>query len=205
MPTSLRLSVFVRGALLALLLVAAGSSRAHAQSDTRVFGFGTAVGGGVQASALVGVSGTETTASVNPDVLLPSLEFRYFLRPYNLSIDLSIPVTNMIVVSAAAKLFYFEADAYATFHVGKRAPRFVGGAGVGFDLLVDSSDGKTSALGGIRIPGQIGFEATSDAGGFGFSVLARPFFELLPGSSSVVGGGAILALDFMGYVTRGSD
>jgi hypothetical protein len=216
MTRSSRFALFVRGALLALLLVAAAvttSSRANAQSsEPRIFGIGASIGGGVQFASVVGVGGTNSNTGALPDANLGALELRYFVLPF-LSVDATIPLNNMILVGALAHVFYWETDFYATFHVGAPTFKFVGGAGLGFDALAahtsdcDGAQGSCSsasvAAGGLRIPGQVGFEALSAGRHFGFSLLARPFFEIVPaGGVGVIGGGALLSLNFMGYVTR---
>ncbi|APR85904.1 Hypothetical protein A7982_11253 [Minicystis rosea] len=169
------------------------------QENQRVFGLGTALGGGVFTAGFVGLGGTVKSAGALPYILLPSLEFKYFLQPQDFSIDVSIPVTNMIIGSAASGGFYFGADAFFNFNLGKGSVRGVLGPGLGFEVYAAGG----SAAGAVRIPAEIGFEALTSGRHFGFSLMARPWFELIPaGGASVIGGGAMLALGFMGYYTK---
>jgi hypothetical protein len=176
--------------------------------DARFFGVGSAIGGGVGAAALLGGFGSAATGTgIIPVVYLPTLELRYFLRPHIFSIDLSVPLTNMILVSALLPGVYVAADAYLTFELGRDTVRFVAGPGLGFEVLhvSDSGGGQSVSVtgGAIRIPGQIGFEALTSGRHFGFMLLARPFAEVVPvGGVSVFAGGASLVLDFMGYYTK---
>jgi len=205
MRTYSRLAVLARGAVLAVPLVAALASSAYAdEGDPRVFGIGSAFGAGVQAAAVVGLGGANAKTGVLPAVDLPTLEFQYFLpRTHGFSIDLSVPLTNVIVVSAVTKSFYFGADAFFNFNLGRGSFRGVVGPGIGFEAFVASSSAGTVSAGGIRIPAEVGFEVLSSERHFGFKLLARPFAEFVPaGGVSAVGGGALLLLDFMGYYTR---
>jgi hypothetical protein len=178
----------------------------------RVFGLGSAFGGGVAAAALLGgIGSAASTTGIIPVVYLPTLEFRYFLHPHNFSIDLSLPVTNIAIVSAALHGVYLEADAYLTFELGRDTVRFVAGPGLGFEVLHTSVSGGFAGGGGtvsvtggaIRIPGQVGFEALTSGRHFGFMLLVRPFAEVVPaGGVAAFAGGASLVLDFMGYYTK---
>jgi hypothetical protein len=207
-----RFAVFARGLALALPLLGAFSANAYAahghpggeeEDDPRVFGLGSAFGAGIQAVTLVGLGGSNAKTGILPAVDLPTLEFRYFLKPQDWTIDVSIPLTNMIIVSAATHGFYFNADAYLNFNVGKGSLRLTAGPGIGLDVLAVGSSGGSGAAFGIKVLGEVGFEALSSGRHFGFQLLARPFVEFVPaGGIGAVGGGALLMFDFMGYVTK---
>jgi hypothetical protein len=173
-------------------------SEPASQGPQRVFGFGTAFGGGV--AAATAVSGGGSSASfVGPALLLPTLEFQGFF-PGEYSLDVTLPVTNMILVSSAMKGFLFSTDVFFNANIGKGTERFVVGPGLGFSVL--ALDGGSATT--FRLPAQIGLEILTKKRGFGFKLLARPWLEVASGSrATAVGGGVLGALVFSGYSTRG--
>jgi hypothetical protein len=160
----------------------------------RSFGVGTALGGGMSAA-----KDPYGSSLVSPAFLGPTLELQLFL-PREYSIDVSVPITNIAVVSALVKGFYFNMDAFFNANVGRGTTRFVIGPGLGFATL---SAGPASAS-SLRIPGQLGFEVLSKKRTFGFKMLARPFAEVAFGTAgSATGGGIMGALVFTGYTLSG--
>lgn len=151
----------------------------------RSAGFGTAFGGGFS-SAGDGMSGA---------LLLPTAELQIFL-PREYSIDVSMPVLNIALLSALTGGLWLAGDLYFNVNAGQGELRFVAGPGVGFAHASAGSDKVTS----LKIPFQIGFEALSKKRTFGFKLVARPWFEIADtGYSSATGGGLIGALVFSGY------
>lgn len=73
------------------------------------------------------------------------------------------------------------------------------GPGLGF--TAGAVQGETAAS--IRFPAELGLELLTSGNGFGFKVLARPWFEVAPTSAAdAIGGGLIGLLGFSGYVTE---
>jgi hypothetical protein len=160
----------------------------------RVFGFGTAFGGGFAAASTLSGSSTHV---VSPAFLLPTLELQAFL-PREYSIDLVVPVASMILSSAVLGGTVVNMDAYFNANIGDGKMRCVIGPGIGFSYL--DIHGQSAAS--VRFPAQLGFEALSKSRGFGFKLLARPWAEVASGSSaSAVGGGLLGVLVFSGYAT----
>lgn len=167
----------------------------------RVFGLGTGIGAGFGA-----VSVTSTGSSVSgvaPLITLPTIEAQIFIPDTDqFSIDLSLPITNMIIASVALEGVYVQMDAFFNFNPGERNIRLVAGPGIGFDAV---SYGSYS-YGGIRGLGVVGLEVLTDEQGFSFKVLARPYFEVylgsLVGDASAFGGGATAMLSFSGNVVE---
>jgi hypothetical protein len=192
-------STFARGAALALPLVAALSATAHAQEGPqRALGFGSTFGAGGLGAGIIGLGGTQPVGFIFYP-MLPTLEFKYFIQPHDFSIDVSVPLTNIIIGSAAAHAFYFNVDAMFNANLGHGSVRGIMGAGLGLDVLAGGGGGAF----GIRVPGEIGMEVLAAHNHFGFELMARPFFEVVPaGGSGVIGGGALLVLGFMGYTTN---
>lgn len=160
----------------------------------RTFGFGTAFGGGFSAATSNSGSGSGT---VGPALLFPTLELQgFFKKEY--SLDITMPITNMIIVSNAVRGFLFNIDAFFNANVGKGTERLVIGPGLGFAVLSSSS----GSAGTLRLPAQLGFELLSRKRGFGFKLLARPWAEFAFGTGgTAVGGGLLGALVFSGYST----
>lgn len=151
----------------------------------RSVGFGTAFGGGFAAA------GDEKA----PALLLPTLELQIF-TPREFSIDLTLPVFNMVLGSALTKGMVLGADMFFNVNAGSGRARFVAGPGIGFAY---ASVGNITVT-AVKLPAQIGFEVLSKKRTFGFKLLARPWVEFAQGdSASGVGGGLLGALVFSGY------
>lgn len=161
----------------------------------RTAGFGTAFGGGFSAAK---ANSTYGQTLFSPMWLGPTMEMQFFF-PEEYSIDLSVPITNIVVGSAAVKGFYFNMDMFFNANAGKGKTRFIVGPGIGFSHLSAGYDSANS----LRIPAQLGFEVLSKSRGFGFKMLARPFVEFAFGTrADAVGGGLLGAIVFSGYATR---
>lgn len=151
----------------------------------RSAGFGTAFGGGFS-SAGDGMSGA---------FLLPTAELQIFL-PREYSIDVTMPVLNIALLSALTGGLWLAGDLYFNVNAGQGELRFVAGPGVGFAHASAQGSKVTS----LKIPFQIGLESLSKKRTFGLKLLARPWFEIADtGYSSATGGGLIGALVFSGY------
>jgi hypothetical protein len=177
----------------------------------RVFGLGSAFGGGVQSVTSVSSTGsTSYGGKITGAVLLPSLELQFFL-PKEYSIDLSVPVTNMVLISAISKGYYISADLMFNVNAGSGSTRFVAGPGIGFTtakftIFTNLVGSPRTTVTTVRIPGQIGVEWLSKKRNFGFKLLARPWLDIAPSAATNnIGGGVLGVLDFMGYVTSGND
>lgn len=151
----------------------------------RSAGFGTAFGGGFS-SAGDGMAGA---------FLLPTAELQIFL-PREYSIDVTMPVLNIALLSALTGGLWLAGDLYFNVNAGQGELRFVAGPGVGFAHASAQGSKVTS----LKIPFQIGLESLSKKRTFGLKLLARPWFEIADtGYSSATGGGLIGALVFSGY------
>jgi hypothetical protein len=178
-------------------LTADAPEASAAPAPQRVFGLGTAFGGGVSAATAVSSTGYQKSL-VGPALLLPTTEFQFFF-PREYSLDVVVPLTNIIIVSKAVGGFAFTMDAFFNMNIGQGTERFVFGPGLGFSAL--ASDGGSA--GTLRLPAQIGLEVLTEKRGFGFKILARPWAEFGSGSAgTAVGGGLLGALVFSTYVTR---
>ena len=174
----------------------------------RIIGFGTAIGGGVQTLTSVSSTGSTSTTNlgdVTGALMLPSLEVQVFL-PREYSIDLSVPLTTMILVSAIAKGYYLSADLMFNINAGSGATRFLLGPGIGFTAAKFSAGTlSTPTMALVRVPGQIGVEWLNKKRNFGFKLMARPWLDIAPSATTnAVGGGVLGLIEFSGFVTRGS-
>ncbi len=165
------------------------------KADHRVFGIGTALGGGVTSDSL-GVNLDEPI----PDDLqyaieLPTLELQGFLHN-EWSFDVTIPVGNIIAVKAATDVLVWRTDVFFNFNFGEDYVRFILGPGIGFGIVA----GASYETGSIRFPGEIGLELNNRKEAFGFKLMARPWVEFVPQDGDPVGGGVMGLVGFSGYV-----
>jgi hypothetical protein len=180
--------------LVAISLVCAVNTAVAAE---RSFGVGTAVGFGAGATAIK--TGSLEATGVGALLMLPSLELRFFLND-TLSLDISSPVLNTVVIGAAGYGFGWRSDLHLTFNFGSGTARAMLGPGLGATIVTTGGDVGV----GLVIPGILGVELLTDGRGFGFQVGARPFlaFNLSGiGSYSVLAGGVIGVLGFVWYGT----
>lgn len=162
----------------------------------RSLGFGTAFGAGVVAASAFTPTGS-VSSGVLPALMLPTFEAQFFID-HKYSIDVSIPVTNIVIASAVLGSFAYATDVFFNFNVGTGNARLIVGPGLGFSFIASGSN----ATGSIRVPAEIGLELITNSESFGFKVLARPWVEFVPArDAGVVGGGALLLLGLSGYVT----
>lgn len=182
------------GIVLALATPAAAQEAEEKDEHVRIFGAGTAFGGGV-AGVSVGTGTSETSSVLSPALVLPTLELQAFL-PDEYSIDISLPITNIAVVSAIVGGFVWNSDVFFNFNFGKGTARGIVGPGVGFGVV---AVGSTTA-GSFRLPAELGLELITDNEAFGFKIMARPWAEFSSGSGvGGVGGGVVGLLGFSGY------
>ena len=187
------------GSLFLLMALCGRAAAQGAELPARRFGLGTAIGSGYAVGAAL-----SSGASLGGNVALeaPSLEMQFFTRRGH-SIDISVPVTNTIIVAAVAGIFAWSTDVFYNFNLGRGRVRGLLGPGLGAGFAVA---GGVSA-GFLRVPVMGGVEFLSPRARFGFKIRARPFFDLAFGtgpSASVlaVGGGAFGELVFSFYGRR---
>ena len=179
-----------------VLLVAADASAAEPE---RVFGLGSAGGGGVGAVALGTSNGRLSTSSVvNAIAKLPTLEAQLFLGRRGWSIDVTVPITNMLVVSGVVGGFYFNLDDLFDLNLGRGAWRMVLGPGLGTSVVVVREASGAS----LRVPAEVGLEWLTPGRSFGIKLMARPWFEVAGGAAQTYGGGFTLLLGLSGYIVR---
>ena len=176
----------------------------------RSFGFGTAIGGGFggrEVGANPRFNSAEGTGAFGA-LLLPTLEAQIFL-PREFSVDVTIPVTNIAILSAAQGTFFFNTDVFFNFNLGRGALRLVLGPGLGFSVVAgkETTSGNIRTIvvgtGTLRIPAEVGLEILTRRRFFGFKVLARPWAEVGGGDGFTFGGGGLLGvLVFSFYATR---
>lgn len=175
------------------------ASSSESKRPPRIFGAGTAIGGGVAAYTVAGSTGSTSVSGISPALLLPSLEIQGFL-PGEYSIDVSVPLTNIIVIAALTDVFLWNTDFFFNFNFGDGGVRGIVGPGLGFSVATVSG----ATAGSLRLPAELGVEFLTAESGFGFKMMARPYaeFAFAQGSSARgVGGGVLGVLSFTGYVT----
>lgn len=175
----------------------------------RWIGFGGTLGFGVAGLTTVGFSSNESGVVVPyPDIT--SLEIQAFNR-FGHSIDVSVPLVNTIIQSAIIGGFIWQTDVFYNFNLGPSWVRFVVGPGLGARFGAVGTSFGGAGLFTLRVPGEVGVELLSPGRGFGFKVLARPWFEANlatafqsggAASAAVLGGGALLSLGWSGYLTK---
>ena len=167
----------------------------------RSFGVGTAFGGGYAAATVVSSTGSKASGG-SPALLLPTIELQFFTRRGH-SIDISVPISNMVIVSAALEGFFFMSDVFYNFNLGDGRVQFLCGPGLGLSLGSVSGAFAMS----FRVPATVGVEFLTRARGFGFKIMLRPYMEFAVGegggnTASGVGGGALLDLGLSWYGVR---
>jgi hypothetical protein len=193
-------SVRAVSALVFLALVGCATrSRADAVERHRVLGLGTAGGGGFNAATVLSsTSKTPGSTNVVGVLTLPTLEGRFFLGASRWSVDVTLPVTNLVVVSAVVGGFFFNMDAFLAFNLGRGPLRLVVGPGLGLSAV----SGKDVTGASLRIPAEIGAELLVFRENLGVALLARPWLEIAGGTSQAVGGGLTGVVGVFGYFTR---
>lgn len=180
----------------------AAASEAVPLEPRRKWGLGSALGAGFAGAAIGSSFSSTTVGAVGFALLLPTFEMQFFLRRGH-SIDISVPLLNIVAVSALARIFYFSTDAFYNFNVGRGSARFVVGPGLGLSLATYGG----AVAGSLRIPAEVGVEFLTKGRGFGFKILGRPWVEVaFAGAAGTVaagalGGGLMLAVAFTGYST----
>ncbi|HTJ84400.1 MAG TPA: hypothetical protein VL400_21930 [Polyangiaceae bacterium] len=180
------------------VLTVAGAASAG-QGDHRVFGIGTALGAGVATDSVGFNFDDPIPDDLRYAVELPTLELQGFL-PNEWSIDLSLPVTNMIVGKAATDVFTWRSDVFLNFNLGSGIVRGILGPGIGFAIIV----GNSISTGTLRLPAELGVEINDSDEDFGFKIMARPWLEFLPDvrGTDPVGAGVVGLVGFSGYFKK---
>ena len=199
---------FVALAVASMTLLMAGEAMAQFKmrgfrpaTPKRSFGVGTAFGAGYAAVSVVSSTGS-TASGASPALLLPTLELQFFTRRGH-SVDISVPISNLLIVSAVTEGFFFMSDVFYNLNIGDGQAQFLLGPGLG--LSMGSVSGAFAMS--FRVPATIGVEFLTRARGFGFKIMLRPYVEFAVGqgsgsSASGVGGGALLDLGLSWYGTR---
>jgi hypothetical protein len=175
-----------------------------ASPPRRVFGLGTALGGGVAAGgAYTFSSGSSGALLLSPAIEIHSLEAMFFFSDH-LSLDVSIPLGNTLIVAAATAssgnpLVPWGTNLTLDFSIGDDWVRFIVGPSVGLvALAVESTVYVQLGAGAL-----VGLELLTRGRAFGFRVMTRPQVQFaLPvgGSVFAVGGLALLEVGFIGYI-----
>lgn len=183
----------------------------------RVWGLGTAVGGGY--GDVTGIPRCKsipagdapcmvTLLSPSPYFLYPTLEARVFTRNGD-SINLSIPVVETLVKGFVGGLGSFAADVFYNFNFGRGIVRFFVGPGVGFHMTAGVPVGESARIstGSARLTGLLGVEFVTPDHHFGLQIRMRPWMQATFGSiggepANGFGGGVFGEVAFMGYGTR---
>ena len=179
-----------------------GPAAVEERTPPRSFGLGLGlIGGGFSGFTANRPIGGRSSGG-GPALAFGTLEIQGFLTDDELSLDLTIPVGNMVATSVELDGFVWNSDLFLNFNIGKDVTRFVLGPGLGFSVLSFGDD--TAAT--VRLPAQLGLELLTDRAGAGIKFLARPWAELgfvdVNGSSArELGGGAIALLVVSGYGT----
>jgi hypothetical protein len=204
------------GAIVVAFAASASADDANVEKPAprydRVFGIGTILGGGFTVATLTTSTGSSSASGVNGAIMLPTIELQGFITPAA-SIGVSIPITNIIIASAALGGVVFSGQALFEIGVGHDFVRGIFGIGLGGDYVSGSFFDTSITGGGLQIPGEIGIELSSARKGFGFRFLARPYIEIGSSTSrdlvtmettggSYVGGAVLFAVGFYAYIAR---
>lgn len=179
----------------------------------RIFGIGTALGGGFTVSTLTTTTGT-SSSGVDGALILPTIELQGFITQAA-SIGVSIPITNIVIASAALGGVVFSGQALFELGVpvGDGFFRGIFGIGLGGDYVNGNVFNASISGGGLQVPAEIGFELSSAGKAFGFRFLVRPYLEIGSSTSrdditmqttggSYVGGAVLFVIGFYGYIVR---
>ncbi len=160
----------------------------------RVFGLGVGISGGVMALLDDGIPSASYFDGSNDFLPLFSpftLEGQIFLDDDDYSFDLSIPITNTILLAAFGIGAYWQSDVFFNFGPGEQNIRMVLGPGLGFGVYdVDDDLSSSQTFGSVRLLAEIGLEALNNHQTFSFKLLARPFVELFFSDAGYAGTGA---------------
>lgn len=187
------------------LLVGATPAEAQYAVGHRSFGAGTALGVGV---AKLDLDFTDVDNSEFA-FLLPTIEFKLFLGD-QLSLDASIPVSNIAASNALHDYFLATGEVYLNFHPSApSAVEFFVAPGLGFSVAsheytLPTGRKVTEDAWAFHVPARLGVELNSERRSFSVFLAARPFFNLIHGASGAInpGGGMLLELGLMAYGTR---
>jgi len=171
----------------------------------RVIGLGTALGGGVAVGgAYTFGSGATTSGYLGPALEIHSLEAQFFFNDH-LSLDISIPLLNTIIIAIASASASFDqpvpwaTNFFLDFSIGDDWVRFIVGPSVGFAAVAY----RGTVYAQINAGAMVGLELLTRGRAFGFRIMTRPQVQfVLPSGSSAfgVGGLALLEVGFIGYI-----
>jgi hypothetical protein len=164
----------------------------------RVVGVGSAVGLGFGAVTLTSQTVATSASSVTTAVLPHTIEGQIFVNRRDWSIDLTIPLTNVIVVSGIVGGFFFQMDSFFAFNFGRGVVHGFIGPGLGFTAVSAKGFGGAS----LRVPAEGGIEFVVLKNHLAIRALARPWIEFAGGSAQTVGGGIVGLVGVTGYFTR---
>jgi hypothetical protein len=170
-----------------------------------VFGMGTAIGAGWASAVVTTVSGESETGS-GLSLNLGSLELEFFLPragAVDMSIDVSLVLTDTIIVSFGIGGFYTELAMFYSIYVGQRRVRGVFSLGAGMSILAAEDIFAIAP----EVPARIAVEFLTRSRGLGFRLGARPFFTAAYASGFGdegwgIGGGVIGEFSFSYYYYR---
>lgn len=124
---------------------------AHAPDLERTFGFGTILGGGFTVATLTTSTGS-ASSGLNGALLLPTIEIEAFVTP-SISVDVSVPLTNVVIASLVIQGVAFSGQAIVQVSVGDGDVRGVFGAGIGGDFVsAGSVSGAAASSSRARSP-----------------------------------------------------
>lgn len=174
------------------------------EAPHRIFGLGTAFGGGI-AGAGAYTTSASTGVYVLPAIELPTLEALIFIDDH-LSIDITIPLWNTIVVAAFAGYVPWATNILLDFSIGDDWVRFIVGPEIGFSF-VDYGRSYAFQSAQINIGALVGVELLSRGRLFGFRIMSRPAIGIAFTSASsdavAIGGNALFELALISYFTDG--
>lgn len=169
----------------------------------RVFGLGTALGGGIAfgGAYALGSGGASIEAYPAPALEIHSLEAMFFFDDH-LSLDISIPLLNTIIIGIASgseQIVPWGTNFLLDFSIGDDWVRFLVGPSVGIGLLAY----RSSVFLQINVGAMLGLELLTRGRAFGFRIMTRPQAQFaitsVPSHTIGIGGVAMLELGFIGY------
>lgn len=177
-----------------------------APPPTRVFGLGTAIGGGGAAAGAYALS-SSSGVYLGPAIELPTLEALIFIDDH-LSVDVSIPLWNSIIISGFSNgLFLWGTNVLLDFSLGDDWVRFIVGPELGFQYFGFSFGSTSYTYTTLGVGALVGVELLTRTRLFGFRAMSRPNigFTFASGTAEAfaVSGTVLIELGFIWYITNG--